>query len=76
MNEMYRKEITALYGSLMEKTHSNDRKKDISTLLYSNSVNEIELIVKSLSKAYVAKALYSNIKVVKDNTPLRATKGF
>ena len=61
MNEMYRKEITALYGSLMEKTHSNDRKKDISTLLYSNSVNEIELIVKSLSKAYAAKALYSNI---------------
>lgn len=61
MNEKFRKEIIALYEEVMKKTCSNDRKKDISTLLYSNSVNEFESIVKKLSMKYVPIALYFDI---------------
>ena len=41
MDEDYKKYIITLYGMVIDKTRSNDHKKNISTLLYSNSVSEI-----------------------------------
>ena len=61
MNEKWRKEIIALYEETIKKTCSNDHKKYISTLLYSNSIDEFESIVKKLSMKHVPRALYFDI---------------